>query len=95
MRRYARLYLCFLRFSFSRAMEFRVDFFFRIFMDAFFYFINIAFFKVVFLHTSLLGGWGEEQMMVFVGCDTKLHSRMCREEVYPYLTTPGMFLPVP
>ena len=34
MIRYLRLYGYFLRFSFSRAMEFRFDFFFRIFMDS-------------------------------------------------------------
>jgi ABC-2 type transport system permease protein len=68
MGRYFKLYLNFLRFSFSRAMEFRIDFFFRIVMDVFYYGVNIAFFKIIFLHTSLLGGWNEAQMMVFVGC---------------------------
>ncbi|BBM87340.1 ABC transporter permease [Candidatus Uabimicrobium amorphum] len=66
MTRYFRLYLHFLRFSFSKAMEFRVDFFFRIVMDCFFYAINIAFYQVLFLHTSTLGGWNEEQAMIFV-----------------------------
>lgn len=65
--RYFRLYLYFLRFSFSRALEFRMDFYFRIVMDCIYYFINIATFKIIFLHTSLLGGWTSEQMMVFVG----------------------------
>lgn len=64
--RYIRLYLYFLRFSFSRAMEFRIDFFFRIVMDCFFYAINIAFYQILFLHTSQLGGWNEEQAMIFV-----------------------------
>lgn len=65
--RYLRLYLYFLRFSFSKAMEFRVDFTFRIFMDMMYYLINIGFYQIIFLHTNLLGGWSEEQMMVFVG----------------------------
>lgn len=64
--RYFRLYLHFLRFSFSKAMEFRVDFFFRIVMDCFFYAINIAFYQLLFLHTSTLAGWNEEQAMIFV-----------------------------
>ena len=38
--RYLRLYLYFLRFSFSRAMEFRLDFYFRILMDVAFYVVN-------------------------------------------------------
>ncbi len=66
MSRYTRLYLYFLRFSFSKSLEFRFDFTFRIFMDTIYYLINIAFFKVIFLHTNLLGGWTEKQMMVFV-----------------------------
>lgn len=67
MIRYIRLYAYFLRFSFSKAMEFRFDFFFRIFMDIFYYAINIGFYKVLFLHTDTLGGWNYEQTMVFVG----------------------------
>jgi ABC-2 type transport system permease protein len=47
-------------------MEFRVDFFFRIVMDVVYYAINLSFYKILFLHTDLLGGWSESQMMVFV-----------------------------
>ncbi len=47
-------------------MEFRLDFTFRIVMDLIYYAVNIAFFKVLFLHTELIGGWTSEQMMVFV-----------------------------
>ncbi len=68
MRRYLRLFGCFLRFSISRAMEFRVDFFFRIVMDITFYTVNILFFEVIFLHTTVLGGWDANQMRVFIGC---------------------------
>ncbi len=68
MLRYLRLYGYFLRFSFSRAMEFRVDFFFRIFMDVLFYLVNIAFYRIIYTHTEILGGWSEDQVMVFVGC---------------------------
>ncbi len=64
--RYFRLYLHFLRFSFSKAMSFRLDFFFRILMDVIYYFVNISFFKLVYLHTPMLGGWSESQMMIFV-----------------------------
>lgn len=66
MKRYLRLYLHFLRFSFSKAMEFRLDFSFRILMDIIYYIVNILFFKVLFLHTTLVAGWNEQQMMIFV-----------------------------
>lgn len=67
MKRYLRLYLHFLQFSFSKAMEFRLDFTFRIVMDLIYYIVNILLFKVLFLHSDLIGGWTEEQMMIFVG----------------------------
>ena len=68
MSRYIRLYLYFLQFSFSKAMEFRLDFFFRILMDIIYYFVNIMMFKVLFLHTELIAGWNHDQMMIFVAC---------------------------
>jgi ABC-2 type transport system permease protein len=67
MIRYLRLYGYFLRFSFSRAMEFRFDFFFRIFMDTLWYAHHLVFFWVIYRHTSLLGGWTFDQMVVFAG----------------------------
>jgi ABC-2 type transport system permease protein len=65
MTRYLRLYACFLRFSFSRAMEFRFDFCFRIGMDVLFYAVNLAFFIILFRHSDLLGGWTFEQTLIF------------------------------
>ncbi len=63
--RYLRLYAYFLRFSFSRAMEFRLDFFFRIGMDALWYVVHLVFFTVLFRHTNVLGSWNFDQMLVF------------------------------
>ena len=65
--RYLRLYASFLRFSFSRALEFRLDFGFRILMDAVWYVVNFLFFWVLFRHTPLLGGWTYDQSLVFLG----------------------------
>ncbi|MBI3268460.1 MAG: ABC-2 family transporter protein [Planctomycetes bacterium] len=67
MLRYLRLYAHFLRFSFSRAMEFRVDFFFRIGMDSLWYLVNLSFFWVLYRHTDRLGGWNFDQVLVFAG----------------------------
>lgn len=66
MKRYLRLYYFFLQFSFSKAMEFRLDFSFRIIMDVIYYIVNIMLFKVLYLHTDLIAGWTQEQMMIFV-----------------------------
>ncbi len=67
MGRYLRLYAYFLRFSFSRAMEFRLDFFFRVGMDTLWYAMYLTFFNVLFLHTGLLGGWNFDQVLIFTG----------------------------
>lgn len=65
MTRYLRLYLYFLRFSFSRSLEFRLDFWFRVGMDALWYAVHLVFFGVLFQHTGALGGWNLDQVLVF------------------------------
>jgi ABC-2 type transport system permease protein len=64
--RYLRLYLHFLRFSASRSMEFRLDFFFRVVMDLAYYGVALGFFHVLYLHTGSVGGWDLHQARVFV-----------------------------
>jgi ABC-2 type transport system permease protein len=64
--RYLRLYGHFVRFSFSRAFEFRFDFFFRIVMDLAYYGTNLFFYKLIFLQTPILAGWNQNQIFVFV-----------------------------
>ncbi|MCI0650353.1 MAG: ABC-2 family transporter protein [Planctomycetes bacterium] len=64
--RYLRLYLYFLRFSFSRSMEFRFDFFFRIFMDSVYYAVNLGFYGVLFSKVPTIGGWNFDQAVIFV-----------------------------
>ena len=65
MGRYLAIYAACVRFSFQRAMEFRLDFFFRVFMDGLWYVMNLAFFEILYLHTPLLGGWDQGQVRVF------------------------------
>jgi ABC-2 type transport system permease protein len=63
--RYVRLYLYFIRFSLSRAFEFRVDFYFRVVMDCIYYAVSIAFFAVLYTQTGLVGGWTADQAYIF------------------------------
>lgn len=67
MMRYVRLYLYFLRFAFSTALEFRVDFTFRIFMDLLYYAVQIGFYGIIYNATDLLAGWDRQETMLFVG----------------------------
>jgi ABC-2 type transport system permease protein len=64
--RYLKLFARFVEFSVGRSLEFRLDFFFRVVMDLIYYLMNIAFFRILFLHTGSLGGWDVHQMMIFV-----------------------------
>lgn len=66
MKRYLRLYAYFLRFSFSKAMAFRMDFFFRVIMDTLFYAVQFAFFHIIYQYTPVLGGFSIEQMRIFI-----------------------------
>lgn len=47
-------------------MEFRIDFFFRVLMDIIYYIVNILFFQVIYLHTPILAGWTQDQMILFI-----------------------------
>lgn len=44
-----------------------MDFYFRIIMDMVYYAMNISFYRLIFLHTPTLGGWNEDQALIFVG----------------------------
>ena len=66
MNRYLRLYLQFLKFSFSRSLEYRMDFWFRIVMDCMFYVVELIFFTILYQHTDMLGGWNYDQILIFV-----------------------------
>jgi ABC-2 type transport system permease protein len=67
MLRYCRLYLHIISFSFGKATAYRFDFWCRILMDIAYYAVSIGFFKILFLKTGTLGGWTEQQVMIFVG----------------------------
>jgi len=66
MLRYLKIYFYCICFSIGRSMEFRVDFWFRILMDITYYLVSIFFFQVIFLHTGLLAGWSEQEVMIFI-----------------------------
>lgn len=64
--RYARLYLHMLRFSFSEFLQWKLDYFFRVFMDVVFYAVQLGFFGILYRHTTMIAGWNYDQILVFV-----------------------------
>jgi ABC-2 type transport system permease protein len=60
------MYGALVRFSVSKALEFRFDFFFRFIMDCVYYAVTIGFFKILYLHAPTLGGWREDQTLIFL-----------------------------
>ena len=67
MARYLRLYAHFLRFTFARSAQFRLDFGFRILMDTLWYGHYLVFFSVLGETTTSLGGWDVHQVRVVTG----------------------------
>ncbi|RIL08382.1 MAG: hypothetical protein DCC75_09095, partial [Proteobacteria bacterium] len=63
-----RLYGYFLRFSISRALALRVNFWLRIVMDIVYYAVGIGFYKLLYMQTPSLAGWSEAEAMVFITC---------------------------
>lgn len=61
-----KIYKAFIRFSFSKASEFRFDSLFRILMDLAFLLQFYLLLDVTFETTSSLAGWGREQAMLFL-----------------------------
>jgi ABC-2 type transport system permease protein len=76
IKRYTRLFMYFLQFSLSKAMEFRLDFSFRIIMDMFFYVIIFSTFKILYLHTPSFGGFTETEGIVFAASTMVFDSMM-------------------
>ena len=67
MLRYLRLYGAFVRFSVGKSLQFRFDFFFRIFMDTLWYGQYLLFFDVLYAQSGTIGGWDRHQGYVFTG----------------------------
>jgi len=64
--RYVRIYLNFLRFAASRAMQFRAELLFRVVMDIIFYTVFLGFYEILYSHTETIGLWNRAQAMVFI-----------------------------
>jgi ABC-2 type transport system permease protein len=67
VRRYLRLYAQFLRMTFARTVQFRLDFVSRVLMDTLWYGHYLGFFAVLSTQAPSVGGWDAAQLRVFTG----------------------------
>ncbi len=66
--RYLRLYFAFARFGLLAEMAFRANFLVKLFVEALWLAILVAFYELVFAQTKDVAGWDRESYLFFVGC---------------------------
>jgi ABC-2 type transport system permease protein len=66
--RYLRLYLAFARFGLLAEMAFRANFLVKLFVEALWLAILVAFYELIFSRTSEVAGWDRHRYLFFVGC---------------------------
>ncbi|MGB9876299.1 MAG: ABC transporter permease [bacterium] len=64
--RYLRLWAFFFRNCLIREMSFRGNFLLQVFGNLLWFIVNIAFFRVIYLHTPTIGGWKLHQTLLLV-----------------------------
>ena len=64
--RYLRLWLFFFRNCLIREMAFRGNFFLQMLGNLLWFIINIAFFRIIYLHSPTIGGWKLPQTLILV-----------------------------
>jgi len=67
MAHYLRLWLACARYSITRMLMFRGDFFIWSFVELFWMSVNVLMVSVVYEHTETVAGWNKYQMMLLVG----------------------------
>src|SRR3954452_1704882 len=66
--RYLRLYLAFARFGLAAELAFRANFLVKLFVEALWLAILVAFYELIFARTNSVAGWDRERYLFFVGC---------------------------
>jgi ABC-2 type transport system permease protein len=62
--RYFKIYASLVRFSIQQSLQFRLDFFIKIFMDCVYYAAQFFFFSILLNHTSSLAGWRAHEVQL-------------------------------
>lgn len=62
-----RIFFMLLKLRFARLSEFRLSFFGPFFVDSSLFIVQVLIFKTIYANVESIGGWGQGQMLVFVG----------------------------
>ncbi|HOS31430.1 MAG TPA: ABC-2 family transporter protein, partial [Treponemataceae bacterium] len=62
-----RIFFMLLKLRFARLTEFRLSFFGPFFVDSSLFVIQVLIFKTIYAHVESIGGWGQGQMLIFIG----------------------------
>jgi ABC-2 type transport system permease protein len=62
-----RIFFMLLKLRFARLTEFRLSFFGPFFVDSSLFIIQVLIFKTIYAHVESIGGWGQGQMLIFIG----------------------------
>ncbi len=65
--RYFSIWRAFLRMSWMESMEYRLNFFLRIFVEIVWYATQLSVFEVLYVHTNSIAGWEIQDVRVFMG----------------------------
>ena len=66
--RYFHLIAAFARFGLTRELAFRWNFLVKMFVEVLWLGIILAFYRTIFMKTSVVANWSEPQYLFFVGC---------------------------
>ena len=62
-----RIFFMLLKLRFARLTEFRLSFFGPFFVDSSLFIIQVLIFKTIYANVDSIGGWGQGQMLIFIG----------------------------
>ncbi len=67
MRRYARLYKAFLKYTLMEQMSFRGNFLIHVLVELLWFGLLLLFYDIVFAHTRVIAGWSHAEYLVLLG----------------------------
>ena len=77
MTKYFQIWLASARYSITRTLMFRFDFFLWALVELFWMGVNLLLISVIYEHTDSIAGWSKYEMLLLVGTSLKLLRKRC------------------